>query len=228
MKNSSNSKVFGLQSMAILVFTFFAFSLSSFSAPESVDFSGKWVLNESKSVLGERAPAGDRSAGGAVGNAREGGAVRERSAGGAIGNAREGGAVRERNAGGAMGAAGERGPAFPGNMTVTQDKNILSIERTITNREGQKISINIKYNLDGKPSENVAGRGKATSVASWSADGKKLSINTKSLMERDGQKIEMTNVDVWELSADGKTLTVNTTAKTPRGERKVTLVYDKQ
>ena len=216
MKNSSNSKVFGLQSLAILVFTFFAFSLSSFSAPESVDFSGKWVLNESKSVLGERGAAGERAPG------------RDRSAGGAVGNAREGGAVRERSAGGAMGAAGERGPAFPGNMTVTQDKNILTIERTITNREGQKMSVNIKYNLDGKPSENVAGRGKATSVASWSADGKKLSINTKSLMERDGQRIEMTNVDVWELSADGKTLTVNTTAKTPRGERKVTLVYDKQ
>lgn len=221
MKNSSNSKVFGLQSLAILVFTFFAFSLSSFSAPESVDFSGKWVLNESKSVLGERSAAGERAPGG------ERGAVRERSTGGA-GTTREGGAVRERSAGGAKGAVGDRGPAFPGNMTVTQDKNILTIERTVTNREGQKMSINIKYNLDGKPSENVAGRGKATSVASWSAEGKKLSINTKSLMERDGQRIEMTSVDVWELSADGKTLTVNTTAKTPRGERKVTLVYDKQ
>jgi hypothetical protein len=66
-----------------------------------------------------------------------------------------------------------------------------------------------------------------TSTVTWSQDGKSLTIVSKSVFERDGNKIEINSTETWKLSEDGKSLTVDVATKSPRGERKGVFVYNK-
>jgi len=115
---------------------------------------------------------------------------------------------------------GGGGPRMGGtNFTVTQEANLLTQSRT-----GQDGTLRVtKYTLDGKESVNTTGFGESKSTAKWSADGKTLTINTKSIFN----DTEMTSTAVWSLT-DAKTLSIATTRQGPNGEVKVTMVYDKK
>jgi len=124
-------------------------------------------------------------------------------------------------------AQGQRGGFGGGDFTATQDANLLTIERTRTNQNGESVTTTSKYTLDGKVSVNSTGRGESKSVATWSADGKTLTVVTTRTFERDGQTTEMKTTEVYNLSA-ANTLQVVSTMNTPNGERKTTMVYDKK
>ena len=114
-----------------------------------------------------------------------------------------------------------------GNFIASQDANLLSVERTRTNRDGETITTTMKYTLDGKESINTSPRGDSKSVASWSADGKTLNISTSRTFEMNGETINMNTVEVWTLN-NPATITIQSTATTQNGERKMTMVYDKK
>jgi hypothetical protein len=114
-----------------------------------------------------------------------------------------------------------------GNIVVKQEANLLTVERTRTNPEGQTNTITSKYTLDGKESVNTTGRGESKSVANWAPDGKSLTIATTRSFERDGQTMEIKSTEVWNLT-DPSTLSISTTMTTPNGERKTTMVYNKK
>jgi hypothetical protein len=125
------------------------------------------------------------------------------------------------------GGGGRMGGFGGGNFVAKQEANLLTVDRTRTAQDGQTMTVTSKYTLDGKESVNTTGRGESKSVATWSADGKSLTIVTKSSFERDGQTTEMTSTEVWSLTSPA-TLQVVRTMNTPNGERKTTLVYDKK
>lgn len=136
-----------------------------------VNFSGNWVLNESKSTLGDN--------------------------------------------------GGRRGG---GNFVANQEANLLTVDRTRTNQNGETVTTTSKYTLDGKECINTTGRGESKSTAKWSADGKSLTIVTK--FSFDGN--EMTSTEVWTLP-DAKTISIAATRKNRDGEDvKTTRVYDKK
>lgn len=114
-----------------------------------------------------------------------------------------------------------------GNFIASQEANMLSVERTRTNRDGETVTTTMKYTLDGKESINTSPRGDSKSVASWSADGKTLNISTARTFEMNGETINMKTVEVWTLTNAG-TITVESTATTPNGERKMTMIFDKK
>ena len=116
---------------------------------------------------------------------------------------------------------GQRGGFGGGNFVAKQEANLLTVDRT---RGDQTFST--KYTLDGKESVNATGRGESKSTATWSADGKSLTIVTTRTIERDGQTIQMKTTEVWTLT--GTQLTIASTSSTPNGERKTTMVYDKK
>jgi hypothetical protein len=169
--------------LRILSFTvlmaFICMPLSVNAQGSKANFSGKWVLNESKSNMGE-APQGG-------GGQRMGG----------------------------------------GDFTAKQEANLLTVETTRPNRDGGTTTVTSKYTLDGKESVNSTGRGESKSVATWSADGKSLTIVTTRTFERDGQSTEMKTSEVWSLTG-ASALSIVRTMNTPNGERKTTMVYDKQ
>jgi hypothetical protein len=82
-----------------------------------------------------------------------------------------------------------------------------------------------KFTLDGKESVNTTGMGDSKAVATWSADGKSLTI--KNTMERNGNTF--TTTAVYSMP-DAKTLSIKTTSPGRDGgaERTSTMVYDKK
>lgn len=114
---------------------------------------------------------------------------------------------------------GGGGPRMGGNITVTQEANLLT--QTRTSQDGTtRVS---KYTLNGKESVNTTGGGESKSTANWSADGKTLTIITKSNFNGN----ERTSTAVWSL-IDAKTLSIVSTRQGQNGEVKATMVYDKK
>ena len=119
---------------------------------------------------------------------------------------------------------GQRGGFGGGNFAAKQEANLLTVERTRNNQEGQPVTTTTKYTLDGKETVNTMGQGESKSTATWSADGKSLTIVTK--MTFNGN--ERTTTAVWSL-VDAKTLSIASTRQGQDGNPvKTTMVYDKK
>jgi Tol biopolymer transport system component len=106
-----------------------------------------------------------------------------------------------------------------GKFTVSQEANLLTQTRT-----GQDGTSRVtKYTLDGKESINTTGGGESKSTAKWSADGKALTIVTKTIINGN----ERNSTSVWSL-IDANTLSILITRQNQNGEVKATMVYGKQ
>lgn len=115
-----------------------------------------------------------------------------------------------------------------GNFVATQEANLLTVERTRTNQNGETTTTIMKYTLDGKESLNTNPRGESKSVATWSDDGQALTIVTSRTMDMNGETRTMKSTEVWKLS-DPKTITIVTTRPGMDGaEVTTTMVYDKK
>lgn len=114
-----------------------------------------------------------------------------------------------------------------GDFTAKQEGNNLTVERTMKTQDGTESTVTSKYSLDGKESTNSSRMGESKSVATWSSDGKKLTIKTTRTMTRNGESRTITTTEVWSLK-DPKTLQIETTRPSPDGERKTTAAYDKK
>lgn len=113
-------------------------------------------------------------------------------------------------------------------MTATQDDQKLSLERTYKGRDGEDVISKEVYTFDGKESENLFFQTmKRKSIATWSADGKVLTINSVTLFERDGETTEMKSSETWKLSDNLSELQMEASFTSPNGDMKSTLVYDK-
>jgi|SRR5664280_2558027 len=114
-----------------------------------------------------------------------------------------------------------------GDFVATMENNMLTVVRTRTGQDGQSTTSTMKYTLDGKESVNTSPRGDSKSVATWSPDGKSLTIETSRTFEMNGESRTMKSTEVYKLT-DEKTLTVSSTRQGPNGEVKANMVYDKK
>lgn len=117
---------------------------------------------------------------------------------------------------------GQRGGFGGGPFVAKQEANLLSVDRTMGDQ-----TFTSKYTLDGKECINTTSRGESKSVATWSADGKILTIVTKRTVDRNGQQVTIETKDEWSLT-DANTLSIKSTRQTQNGERVSTMVYDKK
>lgn len=113
-------------------------------------------------------------------------------------------------------------------MAITQDGNTITIERTRTGRDGEERTSSETLTLDGKENVVESDNRNTTSVATWSEDGATLTIKSKTEFSRQGETFEMNRTEVWTLGEDGKTLNIQSDSSSSRGDRSVTLVYDKE
>jgi hypothetical protein len=125
------------------------------------------------------------------------------------------------------GGGGQRGGGGMGPITVTQDANLLTVETSRTNPQTNEVTKStMKYTLDGKETINTNPRGDSKSVATWSADGKSLTIVTTRTFDMNGETRTMKTTAVWAM--EGANLTVTTTSAGQNGDRVVKVVYDKK
>jgi len=123
---------------------------------------------------------------------------------------------------------GEGGAFAAFKIAVKQEGNTITIERTRTGRDGGERTSSDTLTLDGKENVNEGERGTSTSVLTWSEDGTTLTIKSKREFDRQGETFEMNSTEVWTLAEDGKILKIQSDISSSRGERSVTLVYDKK
>ena len=110
-----------------------------------------------------------------------------------------------------------------GDFVATQAANLLTSTRTRTGQDGTPTTTILNYTLDEKVSVNTNPRGDSKSVATWSADGKTLTIVTTSTFNDTERK----SSEAWTLT-DAKTLSITSTRQGQDGEVKTTRVYDKK
>lgn len=120
-----------------------------------------------------------------------------------------------------------RGGFGGGDFTAKQEGNLLTVERVRNAPDGTSSTITSKYTLDGKESVNTSRMGDSKSVATWSADGKQLTIKTARTINMGGETRTVNSTEVWSLS-DPKTLSIESTMSSPQGERKTKSVYNKK
>lgn len=115
-----------------------------------------------------------------------------------------------------------------GNFVAKQDANLLTVDRTRTNQNGETSTTTMKYTLDGKESVNESQRGNSKSVATWSSDGKALTIVTSRTFDMNGESRTMKTTEVWTLPTANTLSVVSTSTGRDGAERKTTMVYDKK
>jgi hypothetical protein len=110
-----------------------------------------------------------------------------------------------------------------GDFVAKQEANLLTVTRTMVRQDGTSNTTETKYTLDGKVTVTTTQRGDSKSTATWSADGKSLTVVTTMTMN----DMEMKTTAVWTLT-DASTLTITTTRPGRDGvETKTTAVYNK-
>ena len=113
-------------------------------------------------------------------------------------------------------------------LTVKQEGNNLSTERTVNTPDGQEMKMTGKYTMDGKECENPGFMdSKTKSTVKWSADNKSITIASSTLFNMNGDNMEMKSTEIWTLDGD-KTLKIEATNSTPDGDMKTSIVYDKK
>ena len=132
---------------------------------------------------------------------------------------------------GGGGGGGGRGGFGGGDIVATQDANILTVATSRPGQDGTPVTTTMKYTLDGKETINTTpgfGGGdpmKVPSVATYSADGKSLTIVTT----RTFNDQTMKTTETWTLT-NPSTLTITSTRPGFNGGDPTTTnrVYDKK
>jgi hypothetical protein len=109
-------------------------------------------------------------------------------------------------------------------MVIRQSDDKITLEKTITGQSGETFDFTENITLDGKECENMFNDRSRKSTAVWAENGKDLMITTD--MSFNSNDIHV--VEVYKKSEEGNHLIIDYTSSSPRGERKRTLVYDKE
>lgn len=112
-------------------------------------------------------------------------------------------------------------------MSITQEKETITLERTRAGRDGEERITSETISLDGKENLSETENRKTVSVATWSADKSALTIKSTIEFNRQGEIMEIERTEILSLSEDGKVLSIQSAMVSERGDRSVTLVYDK-
>lgn len=118
-----------------------------------------------------------------------------------------------------------RGRMAASKIKITQDAALLTTEKTVVRQSGEEMVNVDKTTFDGKETDNSSNGRQKKTTASWSQDGKVLTVNSTTIFERDGNTMEIKSIEKYSISDNA--LTIETTSSSPRGEFKATLVYDK-
>jgi hypothetical protein len=114
-------------------------------------------------------------------------------------------------------------------MKVKQEDVAITIARNGTVPNGEAYAWEEKLTADGKETETtVFGTGKRKASLKWSDDSKSFTVSSKTLLERDGNSIDITSTEIFKLSDGGKTLTVDVNSTSSFGTFTRILVYDKK
>jgi len=124
------------------------------------------------------------------------------------------------------GQGGRRRGRVPTKLIVTQEVNELEVTSFRTNRDGEEVTVDAKYTLDGEECENKMFNRTSISTAEWSEDGNSLLILTEITFIRGDQEFTMDAESSWSLEKEN--LVIESSISTPRGDRSTKAVFRKE
>ena len=113
-------------------------------------------------------------------------------------------------------------------LNLVQKGDSLTLTRIAIRQSGEEFKTTEKITLDGKECVNTVFETPKKSTAVWSVDGKSLTVTSAIVFERDGNKMEIATVEIFNLTDEGESLSIEYSSKSPRGERKGIFVYDRK
>ncbi len=117
---------------------------------------------------------------------------------------------------------------LPYKLKIGQKENELQLQKSYIEEWTDDRVTDEKMKLNGEESKSVYFNAPLITTANLSPSGDELLIKSKATFNRGGQTMEMSTNETWHLENKGKTLSITQSSKSFRGERTVTLVYDKQ
>lgn len=117
---------------------------------------------------------------------------------------------------------------LPYKLMIKQFGNELSIQRSTIVEWGDDRVADEKQTLDGSESKSEVMNSPRITTATFGDNGTTLRIVSKTTLNRGGQTYDMTASEVWSLQKRGQVLSIVQTLTTFRGERTITMIFDKR
>ncbi len=117
---------------------------------------------------------------------------------------------------------------LPYKLKIGQKDNEVQLQKSYIEEWTDDRVTDEKLNLDGEESKSVYFNAPLITTAGLSPNGDALTIKSKATFNRGGQTMEMSTNETWHLENKGKTLSITQYSKSFRGERTVTMIYDKK
>ena len=117
---------------------------------------------------------------------------------------------------------------LPAKLKISQKENELDIKRSFTEEWQDDRITEEKMMLNGEESKSEFYGAPRITTASLSPNRDTLNVKSKVTFNRGGQTSEMTTTEVWGLQKHGKVLAIIQSSVSQQGERKITMIYDKQ
>jgi hypothetical protein len=114
-------------------------------------------------------------------------------------------------------------------MKIAGYADFLTVDVASSSLDGALVTRQEKLTFDGKKSETTfVGSPREKSAATWSDDGRTMTVSSVRSFDSNGEKADFKVTEVWKLVNDGKSISVQVKSNAPSGENTMKLVYDKQ
>jgi mannan endo-1,4-beta-mannosidase len=117
---------------------------------------------------------------------------------------------------------------LPYKMAITHKENSLSVRRHFVVEWGDDRIAEETSSLDGKEIRSEFFNSPRVTTMKWSADGDALIVESRVTFNRGGQTSEMVTKETWSVRERGRILSIQQSSNSFRGERKITLIFEKQ
>jgi len=118
--------------------------------------------------------------------------------------------------------------SLPFKLGIIQKDNDLIIQRTIVLEYADDKITEEKLTVDGKENKSEFWNSPRFITANWSEKGDTLILKSKVVFNRGGQTSEMVVNEAWYLQEQGSVLAIRQFSSSFWGERKITLIFDRQ
>lgn len=116
---------------------------------------------------------------------------------------------------------------LPYRMNVIQSEEEMTVERAFIVEWGDDRITEETLPLDGRELMSTFWRSPRVTTAEWSEDGKVLIVESRVTFTRGGRTSEMTTTEIWRLMDEGSLLTIEQSSSSFRGDRNITMVYNR-
>jgi mannan endo-1,4-beta-mannosidase len=118
--------------------------------------------------------------------------------------------------------------SLPYKLKISQKGNEVTIQKLFIDEWQDNRVTEEKISLNGEESKQGPLNSPRVTTASLSANADTLIIKSKVTFGNGGQAMQTASSETWHLQNRGKELFITQSSVSPRGERKITMVYDKK